>query len=146
MNPLRDRRRCSPVLAASLLALGLLASACSESESQTYTDNVVGAMDRTRASDARSRMMAYAHALNDHLNSAGELPEADDIHELKAALVPAHAPRLSVTDPWGNEYSGWCDGSDYELASAGADGEWETEDDVVIENGQVTQFPVKQRK
>ena len=104
MNPLRDRRRCSPVLAASLLALGLLASACSESESQTYTDNVVGAMDRTRASDARSRMMAYAHALNDHLNSAGELPEADDIHELKAALVPAHAPRLSVTDPWGNEY------------------------------------------
>jgi hypothetical protein len=49
--------------------------------------------------------------------------------------------RAPTVDPWGTAYTYQTDGNGFTLRSAGHDRQFHTDDDVVVEDGQVTQLP-----
>ncbi|MEM7248871.1 MAG: type II secretion system protein GspG [Acidobacteriota bacterium] len=133
MKPLHHR-----LVLLSLLAL--LGLACGES-GQSYADNVIDASRRGQASGARGDLQVLSVAVTTYMTNEGDLPVAGDIHQLADILSPTYVRHVKTKDPWGNDYDYWSQGSDFTLSSSGHDGEWDTDDDVVIENGQVTSFP-----
>ena len=125
--------------AASALALLALAS-CGKT-GEEYVENVVDAQERGKALGARGDLQTLAVAITGYVTAEGELPDAADIGELAALLEPNHARRVPRKDPWGGGYDYWTDGDSYVLSSAGKDGEWDTDDDLEVSDGQLTKMP-----
>jgi hypothetical protein len=127
---------CIPVL----LGFALLLAGCGKS-GQEYAANVGQAIDRSKANGARGDMQALAAALTSLATQEGDLPEASDIHSLAEALEPTYTRHAPRSDPWGTDYEAECDGSGYVIRSAGQDREWGTDDDLEMQDGQMTKMP-----
>lgn len=130
--------RLAPFLS---LGLGLLLLAgCGES-GQEYANNTLNALERGKANGARGDMQVLSAAITGYVTQNGDLPQASDIHELADMLEPTYQRVVKRTDPWGTDYDISIDDMDYTIRSAGTDGEWDTEDDLIVEDGQVTKMP-----
>lgn len=122
------------------LALLLLAAGCGKS-GQEYAANVGETIDRGRAMSVRGDMQKIAAAITSYVTQEADLPELSDVHALAEVLEPAYARRVPREDPWGTEYRFESDGSGYRMQSAGQDRSWDSDDDLVMEDGQMTQLP-----
>ena len=93
--------------------------------------------------ETESNMIAWANVLNTHLATGG--PNGDNYaYPTKLGQVdPTLTAALSFEDAWGAKllYRRIVDDR-YQLISAGPDGEYGNEDDILVENG-VTYDPVK---
>jgi hypothetical protein len=128
---------------APLLVLGLAAAVlagCGES-GQDYANSTLNAIERGKANGARGDMQALSASITTYVTQEGDLPQAHDIHSLADILEPTYQRIVKRADPWGTDYAVTIEGSDYTVRSAGADTTWDTEDDLIVENGQVTQMP-----
>jgi hypothetical protein len=134
-SPVRLLRLGLPILLACALP------GCSKKKGPTYSDRVVGAMREGHAMDARGDMQAIANALTSFVASDGNLPEAQDMPGLVSALEPTWLRVVPRTDPWGTEYKYAADESGWSLRSAGKDVKFGDDDDLVMQNGQITQLP-----
>lgn len=73
----------------------------------------------------KSNVSAIAHGVESYILNGGEgCPSVQQLIEEKEVKME------DPTDPWGNEYEIECNGDEISVRSAGADGEFETEDDV----------------
>jgi hypothetical protein len=136
----RSRRTRTPSL---LLAAGLalLAGACKKSDKPTYGEQLAGAYDRGKAMGARGDLQTIAMALTSYVTSHGSLPDAEDIDALADELEPEEVRVCPRHDPWGTPYFYERDGDSYTLASAGHDGQWDTDDDLELSDGTITKLP-----
>jgi hypothetical protein len=135
MNLLAQRvGRTAPVLLL-LSALSLLVGC------EQYAGDVVNAYDKSKNLKVAGDLKATAAVITSYLTGEGNLPEADDIDGLREILQPDYTRRLATVDPWGNKYDFWTDGREYVLSSSGLDGEWDTEDDIEVSDGQLTMMP-----
>lgn len=133
---MRCRRLLVPLVVASLAA-----AACKEKQETPYADRVVAAMRDSRAMGARGDMQAIANALTNYAASEGNLPEAQDMDGLVAALQPTWIHVVPNVDPWGTQYRYAAGEGGWTLRAAGRNLAFGDDDDVVMENGQVTQMP-----
>lgn len=126
----------------SLAALALLlsASGCGKS-GQEYAANVGETIDRGKAMSVRGDMQKVAAAVTSYVTQQADLPPLSDIHALAGVLEPSYARRVPREDPWGTEYRFESSGSGYRMHSAGQDRAWDSDDDIVMEDGQMTQLP-----
>ena len=122
------------------LVLALLAAGCGES-GQEYAANVGEAIDRGKAMSVRGDMQKIAAAITSYVTQEADLPALSDVHGLAEVLEPSYARRVPRQDPWGTEYRFDSSGSGYRIHSAGQDRQWDSDDDIVMEDGQMTQLP-----
>ena len=128
---------------ALLALLGLMVAVlagCGDSET-TYANSTLNALERGKANGARGDMQVLSTAITGYVSQEGDLPQAADIHALVDLLDPTYQRGVKRQDPWGTDYEVSIDDSDYTIRSAGADTEWNTEDDLMVENGQLTKLP-----
>jgi ATP-dependent Clp protease ATP-binding subunit ClpA len=104
--------------------------------------------DALRAAGASPEaiLQALAAVLTSYSIDSDGPPVASDINALASILEPKYTRRLKRNDPWGTEYDFSCDGTSFRIASAGVDETWGTEDDIVNEDGTMTQIPKGFRK
>lgn len=121
--------------------LGAAATSCKKKDTPTYTDNMVGALRESKAMDARGDMQSLAIAITQWQSNDGSLADTPDFPALVSALQPTWLRMVPQTDPWGAPYAFRNDGSSWELRSLGVDGIAGNADDIVMEDGQVTQLP-----
>ena len=122
------------------LVLALLAVGCGKS-GQEYAGNLGETIDRGKAMSVRGDMQKVAAAITSYVTQQAELPPLSDVHGLAEVLEPSHVRRVPRDDPWGTEYRFESSGSGYLMHSAGQDRSWDTDDDIVMEDGQMTQLP-----
>ena len=93
--------------------------------------------------ETESMMIAWANALNAHLATGGRTGDNYSYPTKLGQVDPALTAALSQEDAWGQKfyYRRILDDR-YQLISAGPDGEYGNEDDIVVENG-VTFDPVQ---
>lgn len=94
---------------------------------------VFGALDEANKKEARieigqlSQMVESYYLTTDPHKLPDQLEDLNDKNLVKGGEIP--------TDPWGNEYSYRKDGRDFEIISAGPDGQEGTEDDISSKKG-----------
>jgi hypothetical protein len=131
-----------PLRAAGVVLLvAATLAACKKDDKPTYAEAVGKAYQKGKASGARGDLQTIAIALTTYVSNVGNLPEAEDIDGLAQQLEPTWVRRCPRKDPWGTPYYYELAGDSYTLASAGADGNWDTDDDVEVVDGQVTKLP-----
>ena len=136
-------RRTPAFRPATLALLGLCVIAlagCGES-GQEYANSTLNALERGKANGARGDMQVLSAAITSYVTQEGNLPQASDIHELADLLEPTFQRVVKRSDPWGTDYDISIDDTDYTIRSAGTDQQWDTEDDLIVEDGQVTKMP-----
>ena len=141
--PSARRFLCPAVLGLSVATLLLVS--CGKT-GEEWAGNVIEAQERGKAAGASSDMQSLAVAITSYATDEGTPPVASDINALASLLEPRYTRRVKRNDPWGKEYEYSCDGTSYRIASAGLDGKWGTEDDLVNEDGTMTQLPKGFRK
>ena len=129
--------RTCPILLA--LAVTLLVG-CGEASTE-YANSTLNAIERGKANGARGDMQVLSAAITGYMTSEGDLPQASDIHDLADQLEPTYQRVVKRSDPWGTDYDILIDDSDFTIRSAGTDMTWDTEDDLMVENGQITKMP-----
>jgi len=82
---------------------------------------------------AAASLQVYGAQLSQMQNVRGELPQGDGIQ----VLVEAGIRVVPRTDPFGTEMNYHNDGTHWTLSSAGPDMKWGTQDDIIIEDGQL---------
>ena len=140
MRPCR-RLSSSRVALALLLASGFGASGCTKKSEPTYAENLVDAMRRGDAMQARGHMETIAIAVTSYVTQNGNIPEAGNIDDLALKLEPAFTRVCPRNDPWGHPYLWSATSSSWSLKCAGRDGIMDNDDDLVMEDGQLTKLP-----
>jgi hypothetical protein len=84
-------------------------------------------------------MLELAKGLSAYYHAARGYPPAGDITALTDLLMPRYMPRLVRADAWGTSffYKPLQDGARYQLASAGPDRKFRTDDDIVLLDGRI---------
>lgn len=78
--------------------------------------------DRTRTDAQSIRSAAIMYMAE---NPSSTCPEVEDL--IEGGFLDASK---GLTDVWDNEFQITCDGDTVSVTSAGADGDWDTEDDI----------------
>jgi general secretion pathway protein G len=93
---------------------------------------VFGALDRANVKEAGMEIQKLNQLVEQHFINESQVPE--NLQELTEG--PAPYTQSIPTDPWGNEYIYNAEGGrNYQIYSAGPDGEPGTEDDIGREEG-----------
>jgi hypothetical protein len=97
------------------------------------------ALEDKRWLDTQFAMLELARGLALCFHSTYAFPGAKDIVQLTDVLMPKYMPRLVRTDAWGTDFSfqPLSGGTRYQLASAGPDRKFRTEDDLVLIDGRI---------
>ena len=134
-------RRFALAVAALVVALALAGGCEKKEKGPNYGDNLVTAMDKGKVMGARGDLQTLAIAITNYILAEGNPPSARDIDELAGQLQPSHVRRAPKVDPWGTPYDYQGTGDGYTLRSAGHDQQFFTTDDVIMEDGAITQLP-----
>lgn len=127
-------------VAATLLAAGLLSAVGCGTEKE-YAGNLVETYDKARATGTAAEMKVIGTALSAYRLDHGDYPAVSGIDALAAELGPDYL-RLAVTqDKWGRPLKYSAGPGRYRLVSTGEDGLEGTADDLVFEDGRLTQAP-----
>ena len=133
--------RCRRLLVVPLVVACLAPASCKKKQETPYADRVVAAMRDSRAMGARGQMQTLANALTNYVASEGNLPDARDMDGLVAALQPTWIHVAPNIDPWGTQFRYSAGEGGWTLRSAGRNLAFGDDDDLVMENGQITQVP-----
>lgn len=125
-------------LSAVLLVLGLILAGGCGTEKE-YASGLVGGYDQAKATGTAADMQAIGRALAAYQLDNGDYPSAAGIDALCGQLSPDYMRLGSTADKWGNQFSYSVRGAGYRLVSKGDDGREGTEDDLVLEDGRLTQ-------
>lgn len=98
----------------------------------TVAQVALSAIDRSRLMGSREDLRGVAAALRMRAQDDGRYPEVEEYQELSEYLIPNYMAQLPPKDFWGNEYRYDYLGGRPELRSAGRDGAFDTEDDIVV--------------
>ncbi|HLV00717.1 MAG TPA: type II secretion system protein GspG, partial [Acidobacteriota bacterium] len=83
--------------------------------------------------DTRQMLDELNDGITAYLMQYGQVPQAEDFRDLVNRLNPRFVPRVIRTDAWWNPFSySVFNKESFELRSAGVDGIFGTEDDLVI--------------
>ena len=105
-------------------------------------ERLKGELSRSKHAQTVAQLRAVMTAMDVYQIDAGKLPsvKVGDIEALAKHLEPKYVAKMPRTDAWGHKLDiaivSTLDG--YYLASAGPDGEHNTDDDVVVEDGRFT--------
>jgi hypothetical protein len=109
------------------------------SQAKLTPEQLNGELSRSKHVATVSTLRSIASAMETFLAIEGKYPPVRDIDELPGRLSPRYMKDVPRTDAWGRKLDlavvSTLDG--YLLISAGADGKFETTDDIVLENGRV---------
>ena len=116
------------------LFLGLLVAglACKQfqEKSQAYGERALQGLSDSQRLAIERDLSVLAGAILRYLSEQGHLPEGD-IEAIQAELVPVYLARpITRTQGFPIRYQRFDD--TFELRVAGADGQWETADDIVV--------------
>jgi hypothetical protein len=96
-------------------------------------DRIVDSLEANRTSETVQKMGQLASAIKGYTYKNGAAPEVEDFRALIDLLSPSFLDTVIRIDAWSNPFSYRNSGLlAYELRSAGVDGIFETEDDLVI--------------
>jgi len=126
-GPLERNSPLLPALLALVLGAGLLAC----QEGRDYVRTVVTAQGRAEGMQMRASFHALASALQAYQLDQGHYPDR------LADLPEVASGRLRADDPWGAPLRYRSEGGGYEVRSPGPDGRPDTEDDILLRDGQV---------
>jgi type II secretory pathway pseudopilin PulG len=88
--------------------------------------NVLESLKNAKVNDAKTRARTLQSAAVAYMLETGsDCPDIDEI-------TPQLDPTTEHTDPWQNDYRITCEGTVVHVASAGPDGDFDTEDDVAF--------------
>ncbi len=119
-----------------LLILGLLLFPCCGAEKE-YAGNLVKTYDKAKETGTVGDMKAIGQAITSYQMDNGDCPTAGGIDSLLGQLSPDYLRMGANTDKWGNRLIFNTTPGGYRLVSKGDDGQEGTEDDLVLENGQL---------
>jgi hypothetical protein len=92
-----------------------------------------------RGDRTRNDLQLLGLALSAYFADQSRFPKAASISELASLLTPKYAPAVPQQDAWGRalRYETSADGQHYQIASAGVDGKFGTDDDIVFSDGRL---------
>lgn len=94
---------------------------------------ILDALNLERENDTRQMLDELNDGITAYLMQYGQVPQAEDFRDLVNRLNPRFVPRVIRTDAWWNPFSySVFNKESFELRSAGVDGIFGTEDDLVI--------------
>jgi len=97
-------------------------------------DVIIAAITRQREQTANLQLANIRSAIDNYRSSQGTLPEAEDFQQLIDLLSPLYLTQIIRLDPWSRSFSFQLISADsYDLRSAGADGQFQTGDDIKME-------------
>lgn len=98
-------------------------------------ERIVAALDFQRRQDALGQLEQIRQGIRGYRAQHSEIPQSDGFTALIDELTPRYLAQVVRIDPWSNPFQYRALGPDsYDLRSAGPDGKFETEDDVLLEN------------
>lgn len=115
-----------------LIGMGLVAPACRKAQEE-YKESQVQALRTLRAADrlaVQAELQRIRDAVLQYMADTGQAPPGN-IEALMRVLVPRYLPR-AVTETHGMPIQCFVEGNRFELRAAGPDGQFRTEDDVVV--------------
>lgn len=95
------------------------------------------AIKREKARRTTALMQKLADGLAAYQRSSGQYAPTDRMAELMDYLSPRFMSAPIRFDLWGNEFEYRGSARSYQLISAGADGKKGTDDDLILENGEI---------
>ena len=115
-------------------------------------ERLKGEQSRSKHAQTVSQLRSLIVAMEAYQADAGKLPVVNvgDIDGLAKHLEPVYVAKMPRTDAWSHKFdiAMLSTGDGYYLASAGPDGEHNTDDDIVVENARFTRnekAPVEDR-
>jgi hypothetical protein len=125
---------------AALLVIGsLLVFACGTEKE--YASSIVSTYDRAKATGTEADMKAIGAALSSYQLDNDDYPSVSGIEALGRELKPDYIRMIPARDKWGHPFEYSSSSLGYKLVSIGHDGIKGTEDDMVFEDGRLTQKP-----
>jgi hypothetical protein len=106
-----------------------------ETASKRLSETAQAALaDRTR-----NDLQLLGLTLSAYFADQSSFPKAQSIGELASSLIPKYAPTVPQQDGWGHafRYEISADGQHYRITSAGLDGKFDTDDDIVFSDGRL---------
>jgi hypothetical protein len=131
-----NRHRLLVGLPVVLLITGVLLLGGCGTEKE-YAGSLVDTYDKAKETGTAGDMRAIGQALTSYQLDNGEFPSAGGIDTLLGQLSPDYLRMGASTDKWGNPLIYSATPGGYRLVSKGDDGREGTEDDIVLENGQL---------
>lgn len=135
-----NRHRPLYGFSAALLVFGLLFFGGCGTEKE-YASNMVSTYDRAKATGTEADMKAIGAALSAYQLDHGDPPSVNGIDALVRELSPDYIRIAAAQDKWGHPFEYSSSSVGYKLVSIGHDGIKGTEDDLVFEDGRMTQRP-----
>jgi hypothetical protein len=95
-------------------------------------DRILEALDDSRKAETLSQLGKIAKGISRYVEDSGEVPQVMSYEELIDTLNPRYLPDVIRVDSWWKPFGYEPKGAAmYDLRSAGPDGEFHTEDDLV---------------
>ncbi len=92
---------------------------------------IIAVLNEKRTARTRSDLNTLSSGISQYRNQHSKLPPAKDFEELTDALAPDYMGQVTRLDAWSNTFSYRAiSPSEYDLRSAGPDGEIDTADDL----------------
>ncbi len=108
---------------------------------QEYASGLVSGYDRAKATGTEGDMKAIGTALAAYQLDNDGYPSVSGIDALMQELSPDYLRIAAAQDKWGHPFEYSSSATGYKLVSIGHDGIKGTEDDLVFEDGRMTQRP-----
>ena len=97
-------------------------------------DVIIAAIGRQREQTANRQLATIRNAIESYRSSHGELPVAENFQQLIDLLSPLYLTQVIRLDPWSRGFAfQLISAESYDLRSAGADGQFQTADDIKME-------------
>lgn len=98
-------------------------------------ERILEALNLERQKETRLMLKELADGITEYMTRNGEVPQTENFRELVDLLTPRFISRVIRLDSWWNPFFySPSNGQSFELRSAGIDGIFGTEDDLVIRN------------
>lgn len=94
-------------------------------------DRILAALDESRSREAERQLNLVREGIRLYAAAEGRLPAPQSFEKLTDMLTPEYVPEVVRDDPWWRSYEYRVHGpGDFEVRSAGPDGELDTPDDL----------------